>query len=155
MLSATLRHIRLRCKVLPQESVGKHAPAVAAHMKRGGCTLFYPQCRSLLYCECGMTGMSMEDEEHLKKMELLLRENARLIKENNRLLRKMRRAQVWGLAARMVALLLVLGLPVLVYYYFLQPLLGDLAQTYGALREGAGALPGADEAGALLKGLLP
>ncbi len=95
------------------------------------------------------------EEEHLKKMELLLRENVRLTKENNRLLKKMRRAQVWGFAARMATLLLVLGLPVLAYYYFLQPLLGDLAQTYGALREGAGALPDMDEVGALLKRLLP
>ena len=97
----------------------------------------------------------MDHEERLERLEASMKEVARLTKENNRLLKKMRRAQVWGFVSRLVVLLFALGLPVLVYFYFLQPFVGDLMQTYGALQEGAGALPGAEGVGALLKGLLP
>lgn len=62
----------------------------------------------------------------------LLKKNLELTKENNKLLRKMRRNAVWGGIFKLIWLAVLIGLPVYVYFQFLEPLVGnvlDAAQT--------------------------
>lgn len=60
-----------------------------------------------------------------------------LTKENNRMLHKMRRAQFWGRVWHFLWILIVLGAPIALYYYFLQPYVEQLLETYGQIQSGA------------------
>lgn len=75
----------------------------------------------------------------------LIEEIAALARENNALLKKMRRAQLWGRAGRMVYWIVVLGVA-FGALYFLQPYIeqiGRLYRTVQTVQEQAGVfLPG-------------
>jgi len=60
----------------------------------------------------------------------LLEENLRLSKENNRLLHKMKRAATLGLIFRLLWISVLIGIPVALYVYIIQPY-------YESVREGA------------------
>ncbi|NBD73536.1 hypothetical protein GVX82_00650 [Patescibacteria group bacterium] len=76
--------------------------------------------------------MSPDREE---RIEHLVRENIKLTKENNRLLRKLWRAQVWGTVTRLVWILILLGVPIVVYLYFLKPFVEGLVGEYESIFE--------------------
>jgi len=81
--------------------------------------------------------MSQEPEE-------LIRENIRLTKENNRLLKKLWKAEKWGFWSRVIIFAIIIGLPVLVYQYYLSDVLTDLQGVYREIRgagEGIRGLP--------------
>lgn len=65
-----------------------------------------------------------------------------LAKENNRLLHKMRRAAFWSRVWRFLWILVVLGVPVLLYYYFLQPYVGQFFNAYSQIQDGAQKVEG-------------
>lgn len=58
----------------------------------------------------------------LKENRAVLEENKRLLEQNNEMLRKMRRNATIAFWLRIVWILVLLGLPLLIYWYVLQPL---------------------------------
>ena len=71
----------------------------------------------------------MENDE----IKILLRKNLEIARENNRLLRKIRRSNLYGNIARIIWWAVILGLPVLLYYYFLQPQVQQLTEIYSGV----------------------
>lgn len=70
----------------------------------------------------------------------LVRENLCLAKENNVLLRKIRRAEVLGLWFRVLFFLVVIGVPIFVYKYYLEEYVRDLGASFSAMQEDASVL---------------
>lgn len=70
--------------------------------------------------------------EEIKK---LLVENQRLLLENNQMLHKMRKNAIIGTILRMAWFLLVLGVPVYLYFSYIKPNMDNLLDQYGALQE--------------------
>lgn len=71
----------------------------------------------------------MEHEEIsqlLRENQAALEENKNLLQQNNQILRKMHRSAIIGFWFRIVWVLVLLGLPFLIYWYILQPLLETL-----------------------------
>lgn len=76
-------------------------------------------------------------------LEVLVRQNIQLTKENNRLLHKMRRAALWGTFFRIIWLAVIIGVPVVLYYYFLMPYYENLAESYQQFKTQVGGnIPG-------------
>lgn len=73
-------------------------------------------------------------------LKTLLKRNLELTQENNALLRKMRRSAVYGNIIKIVWLAIIIGLPVYIYYSFLQPYIGQLLEVYGEVETGAGEI---------------
>jgi len=72
----------------------------------------------------------MEHEELaklLKENQEMLRSNNRLVEENNLLLHKMRRNATIALWVRLVWIAILIGGPLLLYWYVLGPLLESLS----------------------------
>lgn len=78
--------------------------------------------------------MNHSDEKDMLKA--LLVENQRLLRENNTLLRKMRRSARWAFAFRMLWFAMLLGVPVALYYFLLEPNLQTLERSYSILQMG-------------------
>ena len=74
----------------------------------------------------------MEDDD----AKTLLKKTFALAKENNRMLRKMRRAALIGNILRIIWWAVILGLPIVLYYYFLQPFVDQFFATYQDLQGG-------------------
>lgn len=79
----------------------------------------------------------MSNGEDLKT---LLKKNLELTQENNALLRKMRRSAIYGNILKVVWLAIIIGLPVYIYYAFLQPYVGQLLEVYSGVETGAGEI---------------
>lgn len=67
----------------------------------------------------------------------LLQEILEVSKDNNRRLRKIHRASLWGTFFRIVWWIVILGIPVLLYYYFFQPYMERLLDAYQGVQSGA------------------
>lgn len=65
-----------------------------------------------------------------------LREIYELTKENNRMLHRMRRNSIIGGIFKIIWWALVLGLPVVLYYYYFQPYLDQLQSAYQGVQQG-------------------
>lgn len=78
--------------------------------------------------------MDMSEEE-------LLQRTYALEVENNRLLKKIRRSAWIGFLFKIAFLALTIGLPIWVYFTFLQPVVGQANQTYEQMK-GMGAQMG-------------
>lgn len=65
----------------------------------------------------------------------LMKENLRLTRENNELLRKMRRGAILGFWFKLVLYLVILGLPVFVYWMYLQEYAMDAFSLYETAHE--------------------
>lgn len=68
------------------------------------------------------------------KAEKLIHENARLVKENNKLLKKLWRAEVFGFWSKLLFLAVLIGVPVLVYRYYLADVFADLRTMYEGIQ---------------------
>lgn len=75
-----------------------------------------------------------------EEIKILLRKNLELTKENNRLLKKLRRATIISGLLRLVWWVVILGIPVFLYYYVLQPYLGELSAAYQNVQDGVGSM---------------
>lgn len=60
-----------------------------------------------------------------------MRELLELTRENNRLLRKIRRSSMISTIIWIIWYGILIGGPVFIYYYLLQPYIGVLLETYG------------------------
>ncbi|HMO78086.1 MAG TPA: hypothetical protein PKA42_03005 [Candidatus Paceibacterota bacterium] len=58
----------------------------------------------------------------------LLLENQKLLIDNNKLLRKMRRDAIIGFVFKIVWLVIALGVPFYLYFYYIQPHIGSIQE---------------------------
>ncbi len=70
----------------------------------------------------------------------LVRENLRLTQENNKLLKKIRRSEVVNFWIRILFFLVLIGVPILVYQYYLEPYVQELFATYQRMQEDAASV---------------
>ncbi len=75
-----------------------------------------------------------------KKEKELIEKTYTLAKENHSMLKKMRRGMLWGRVFRIFYWTIILGSMVGVYYY-LQPVIESLGDTYNSLKETVSGLP--------------
>ncbi|MCH8049946.1 hypothetical protein IIB51_00855 [Patescibacteria group bacterium] len=73
-------------------------------------------------------------------LKTLLKKNLDLTRENNVLLRKMRRMAIYGNIIKVVWLAIIIGLPVYIYYAFLQPYVGQALEIYSGVETGVGGI---------------
>ncbi len=66
-----------------------------------------------------------------------MKELLELTRDNNKLLRKMRRHAIFGNITRLIYWAIIFGVPVFLYYYFIQPQLGGIIDTYDTVKTGA------------------
>jgi len=71
----------------------------------------------------------------------LLEENLRLNKENNRLLHKMKRAATVSLVFRLLWVSVLIGIPVALYVYIIQPYYEGVREGAQHLQEQVGEIP--------------
>jgi hypothetical protein len=76
------------------------------------------------------------------ELKALLVENQRLLAENNALLHKMRRGALWATAFRLVWFAIILGMPIALYYFFLEPNFSTLERAWGVIESGAEEVTG-------------
>jgi len=72
-------------------------------------------------------------EEDTKK---LLRRNLEMTRENNKLLKKIRRNTIIANIMRLVWWSVIIGVPVFLYYYVLQPYVTELKVAYQGVTDG-------------------
>jgi hypothetical protein len=65
-----------------------------------------------------------------------VKELLELTRDNNKLLRKMRRHAIFGNVTRLIYWAVIFGVPVILYYYFLQPYMGQILDTYSGIQSG-------------------
>ena len=63
-------------------------------------------------------------------IEALLNENLRLTRENNKILKKMHRAHLIDVWARILFLLIAIGAPIFIYQYYLEDYLSRFWTSY-------------------------
>lgn len=73
-------------------------------------------------------------EEETKRM---LKENLELSRENNKILRKMHRNAVFGTFLRILWYAFIIGVPIFIYFQFLDSYLEQLLDVYSGLQSGA------------------
>jgi len=67
----------------------------------------------------------------------LVEETLTLTRDSNRRLKSMQRAQFWGGVFKLLFWAVVLGLPIILYYYFLQPYVVQLVDVYEGVQQSA------------------
>lgn len=72
-------------------------------------------------------------DQDIKK---LLRRNFELTRENNKLLKKIRRNAIVANVMRLVWWSVIIGVPLFLYHYVLQPYLVDLGAAYQGVTDG-------------------
>ncbi len=77
----------------------------------------------------------MHPEAEHAEMKQVLKRNTELLEENNRLLHKLHRNAVWGFWLRVLFYGIFLGLPFLLYFYFIAPYLASMESSYGGALE--------------------
>jgi hypothetical protein len=65
-----------------------------------------------------------------------------LTRDNNKLLRKMRRHAIFGNVTRLIYWAVIFGVPVAFYYYYIQPQIGGIVETYDTVKGGAEGIGG-------------
>lgn len=85
--------------------------------------------------------MEPEKDQHQVIHDLLV-ENQRLLSENNELLRKSLRRATWSFILRLAVLLLFLGVPFALYYYFIEPYFSSVSESFSALNQSLSMIPG-------------
>lgn len=84
----------------------------------------------------------LEDTEAHAKLQELELENQRLLQENNELLQKLYRSAKWAFWLRITWMLLVLGVPFVVYYFLLEPYFASFGSSFEVFQEGLQEVPG-------------
>jgi lipid-A-disaccharide synthase-like uncharacterized protein len=79
----------------------------------------------------------MEPADVHEELKRLLVENHRLLVENNQLLTKMHRSARLAMVVRVLWFVVILGAPVALYYFVLEPNLASLQSSLSILEEGA------------------
>ncbi|PSO46546.1 MAG: hypothetical protein BRC24_01385 [Parcubacteria group bacterium SW_4_46_8] len=83
------------------------------------------------------------DEQELKEMEEMVRENRQLAEENNELLHKIYRSVIWRRIISIMYWVLIIGIAVGAFY-FLQPIIAPFVDVYDQFRSGFSSTTPAD-----------
>lgn len=85
--------------------------------------------------------MIPEKDDRQLLHELML-ENQRLLHENNDLMKKMLRRSTLGFFLKIVWLLVILGAPVALYYYVVEPYFTSVSASFQSFSDGLQNVPG-------------
>ena len=66
-----------------------------------------------------------------EETKMLLRKNLEISKENNKLLKKVRRDALWGNIFKIIWFLVIIGVPVALWYYVIEPSLASVQMGIG------------------------
>ena len=83
----------------------------------------------------------MEQDDH-GELKRLLRENITLAQENNLLLKKLHRNALWTFWVRILWYVLLIGLPFVVYFFFLEPYFQAFGSSIEIFTNGMQEIPG-------------
>lgn len=64
----------------------------------------------------------------------LLKENTELARQNNKLLKEMKRMALWGTILKVVWFAVLIGVPVFLYFYAIEPYIESFRQSYEGFR---------------------
>lgn len=81
-----------------------------------------------------------KDEQQLLR-DLML-ENQRLLTENNQLLNKLHKHNIWSFWIRIVWFLILIGAPLILYYYIVEPYFSSLGSSFQTFQQGIQEVPG-------------
>ncbi|MCA9360676.1 hypothetical protein KC851_01320 [Candidatus Kaiserbacteria bacterium] len=87
-----------------------------------------------------------------EKLVELLKENHELLEQNNELLHKLHRHSVWSFVVRTVAFLILIGAPVAIYYYIIEPYFTSVSEAMQTFYIGLEEAPGWSQLVDVLKG---
>ncbi len=87
----------------------------------------------------------MKYDDDNNEIKSLLRENQRLLIENNQLLKSMRRSSIIGTIFRVIWFTILLGVPVYIYFTYIQPNWDNLKAKVDNLEQVTAELDGAKE----------
>lgn len=76
------------------------------------------------------------------RVEELLKRNLVLAEENNRMLRSMRRRAFWGGVMSLIWWAAIIGVPIVLYWLYLAPIVEQVQGTYAQIGEGVADLQG-------------
>lgn len=79
-----------------------------------------------------------EHDENAGELNRLVRENSELVRENNRLLKKMRRAAIIGTVFKILSFAVIIGVPVFLYFYAIEPYIDGFRESYEEFRGDVG-----------------
>ena len=80
----------------------------------------------------------MHDEESKR----MLRQTLEISRENNKLLKKMRRTAIWGNVFRLIWWAILIGVPIYLYFTFLQPVFEGLNSQLEGVQGGVEGVKG-------------
>ncbi len=81
------------------------------------------------------------NNEHQDIRQLLL-ENQKLLADNNRMLKKLHRSSVISFWLKIFWIVLVIGLPFILYYYVVEPYFQAFGSSFDTFRNGVEEIPG-------------
>lgn len=84
----------------------------------------------------------MQNDPGRQELQSLLVRNRQLLEENNRLLKKIHRTSTIGFWFRVLWYVALLGIPLALYYYVLQPYLHALGSSYQTFDASVQQIPG-------------
>lgn len=77
--------------------------------------------------------MSLETDQ--AELKALILENRRLLEENTHILKRMRTVAVWDFGIRMLITAIILGLPLVAYFYVIEEYSESLGKFFHAIQE--------------------
>ena len=80
--------------------------------------------------------------EEYKEIGRLIRENHNLLKQNNEILHKLHRHNVIGFVLKVVWFAVLIGLPFVLYVYFVEPNVSEMQSSYKTFRASLEGIPG-------------
>lgn len=89
--------------------------------------------------------MPENESDANKVIKALLLENQELLRDNNHLLHKIRRDAMWALGFRVVWFTVIIGGPLALYYFVLEPNVATLQDSFSLLLQGAKDVSGMRE----------
>jgi len=85
--------------------------------------------------------MLPDKNEHQLLQDLLL-ENQRLLSENNQILKQLRRNALMYFWFRLVATLVFIGAPFVLYYFVVEPYFESMGSSFSTFQQGLQEIPG-------------
>jgi hypothetical protein len=85
-------------------------------------------------------------KKEVSTIEEMVIENQKLLAENNKLLKKINRSNTWAFWLRILWIAILLGLPVVVYYYIIAPYYESLETAFQFFGVQLPNIPGWNEA---------
>lgn len=79
----------------------------------------------------------IREESSSQEIKELLLKNQELLKDNNVLLHKMHRSAMWATAFRVVWFAIIIGVPVGIYYFVLEPNVANMRDAIDVMIQGA------------------